>query len=90
MDRKTFRRSPRGAGYYMIDTAGWVAPHAIIGLGPVHCGEIYDGISLDLCGGEDRKSPWHPGGAISFADLEAIYFAAKAHRDGLGKTGEQK
>jgi hypothetical protein len=78
---KTFRPNPRMADGFMIDTAGWTSPHAVVNLGPCICGSITDGISIDLCGGQDRRSPWHPGGVISFADLEAIYLAAKAKRE---------
>ena len=78
---KTFRPNPRDKETYMIDTAGWVAKHAVVSLGPCKCGEIADGVALDLCNGEDRRTAWHPGGVISFADLEAIYLAAKEKRE---------
>lgn len=70
-----------GRGHYVIRTAGWVSKFAKISIGPVRCGHITDGIALDLADcHEPNKTQWHPGGVISFADLEAIYLAAKAVR----------
>lgn len=78
-----------GPDCYIIHTAGWVASYAKVNVGVHRCGHIDDGISLDLADcQEPNRTQWHPGGIISFADLEAIYLAAKKHRDAL--TDEQQ
>ncbi len=81
MDKVTFQKAPKGDGY-LIRVAGWLSNFGAVSLGPIRCGHIEDGISLSLSDCEEpNKSQWHPGGVIAFADLEAIYLAAKALRD---------
>jgi len=80
MSDLTFKKAAKGDGY-LIRTAGWLSNFAMVGLGPTRCGHIEDGISLSLADAEEpNPTQWHPGGVISFADLEAIYLAAKALR----------
>lgn len=70
-----------GPNHFIFRPAGWVARFAKVNVGRSRCGHIEDGICLDLADCETPNgSQWHPGGVISFADLEAIYLAAKALR----------
>ncbi len=81
-DESSFQPDSKlGDGHFTIRISGWAAQIGKIDIGPQRCGHIRDGISFDLATCEEpNTTQWHPGGVISFADLEAIYFAAKAAR----------
>lgn len=87
---RSFEKDPKtGDNCYTIRPAGWLARFAKVSVNVHRCGHIDDGISLDLSACEEpNKSQWYPGGVISFADLEAIYFAAKELRAGSSQTGK--
>jgi hypothetical protein len=89
MKKQTLVRDPKaGTDCYIFQPAGWRSQFAKVNVGVNRCGHIEDGICLDLADCEEpNRSQWHPGGVISFRDLEAIYFAARAVRAGNG-TGK--
>ena len=78
-----------GSTMLQVHTAGWNQQRfAVFSVDRVRCGDIHDGIAMDLKVCEDpNKSQWTPGGVISFEDFEAVYLAAKKFRENSNVKG---
>lgn len=89
MTELTYHKAPK-LDDYLIEVVGHPAKWLAVDPGSHRCGHIEDGVSLShwLCE-EPNRYQVDGGWVISFADLEAFYLAAKAHRASVnGGAGE--
>jgi len=84
MSELTYHKAPKHEDY-LIETAGHTFRWLAVEPGIHRCAGIEDGVALAHWNCEEPRGRGQAEGGwlISFADLEAFYLAAKAHRDAV-------